>query len=112
MPQNKIRYIQDINKIYAERIKKLTPFEQKVLKAICRIPFGEVRSYAWVAKAAGHPGAGRAVGQALRKNPLPLIIPCHRVINSSGKIGGYTPAGAGLKKEILKFEKEFLNEPG
>ena len=60
---------------------RLTAFEQRVLRITSTIPFGETRSYAWVAKKAGRPKAVRAVGQALRKNPFPLLIPCHRVIH-------------------------------
>ncbi|MFH1776395.1 MAG: MGMT family protein [Candidatus Omnitrophota bacterium] len=88
-------------------IKTLTPFEQKVLKVVASVPFGRTQSYSWVAKKAGNAHAVRAVGQALKKNPLPLIIPCHRVINKDGKIGGYSP-GQDIKKEILDFEGNFL----
>ncbi|MFH1655763.1 MAG: MGMT family protein [Candidatus Omnitrophota bacterium] len=83
---------------------KLTPFEKKVLKITSQIPLGQVRSYKWVAKKLGQPHATRAVGQALKKNPYPMIIPCHRVIRSDGSLGGYAK-GKKLKKKLLLFEK-------
>ncbi len=69
-----------------------------------KIPCGETRSYAWVAKEIGKPKATRAVAQALKRNPWPLIIPCHRVIASDGKIGGYA-YGISLKKLFLSLER-------
>lgn len=80
-------------------------FAKKVYKAVLSIPFGEVRTYKWVAKRAGRPKASRAVGQILKNNPYPLIIPCHRVVKSSGCIGGYA-WGAGKKKRILDLERQ------
>ena len=88
-------------------IKKLTSFERDVLKAACMIGPGETRSYAWIARKINRPNSQRAVGQALKKNPLPFIIPCHRVVKSTGDSGGYA-LGADIKKELLKFEKEFM----
>ncbi len=66
-----------------------TPFQRRVWKATREIPYGQVRSYKWVAEKMGSPAACRAVGNALAANPLPLIIPCHRVIRSDGKPGGF-----------------------
>lgn len=87
-----------------EQILKLTEFEKKVY-AVCRlIPFGETRSYAWIAKRIGHPKACRAVGNALHKNPFAPAVPCHRVIRSNGRIGGFA-AGITKKKRLLKQEK-------
>jgi methylated-DNA-[protein]-cysteine S-methyltransferase len=83
----------------------MTPFAKKVYKAVLSISLGEVRSYKWVAKKCGSPSAFRAVGQALKNNPWPIIIPCHRVIASGGRIGGYS-GGIGRKKKLLKLEKE------
>jgi len=77
----------------------LGEFQQAVLGITARIPFGEVRSYGWIAKAVGDPGAARAVGTALATNPVPLIIPCHRVVKSDGTLGGYS--FPGVKKEWL-----------
>jgi O-6-methylguanine DNA methyltransferase len=82
----------------------LTDFEKKVLRITCQIPFGQMRSYKWVARKLGAPKATRAVGQALKKNPYPIIIPCHRVIKSDGSLGGYAK-GKQLKKKLLQFEK-------
>ncbi len=69
------------------------------------IPLGETRTYAWVAKAIGKPGAVRAVGTALRKNPFPLIIPCHRVVKSNGHLGKYAGCADGRKKKLIEMEK-------
>lgn len=80
-----------------------TAFQRKVYRAILAIPAGEVRSYAWVARTIGNPAACRAVGQALKRNPYPVIIPCHRVIRSDGTIGGYS-RGISRKKKLLNYE--------
>jgi len=85
----------------------MTPFAQKIYQIVSRIPIGEVRTYKWVAQKAGKPGASRAVGQVLKRNPYPLIIPCHRVINSDNKLGGYA-FGVNKKKLLLDMEKEIL----
>ena len=82
-----------------------TAFQQAVWKAAAKIPSGETRSYAWVAKRIRNPKAVRAVGQALGANPVPIIIPCHRVIGSSGSLGGYS-GGIGMKQKLLKLETE------
>jgi methylated-DNA-[protein]-cysteine S-methyltransferase len=81
----------------------LPPFEQEVLRMLARIPRGEVRSYAWLAREIGRPKAVRAVGNALAKNPVPLLLPCHRVVPSSGGVGNYI-FGAETKREILERE--------
>ena len=81
----------------------LSDFEKSVYKAILKIPAGEVRSYKWVAEAIGKPKAYRAVGNALHKNPHPVIVPCHRVIKSDGSIGGFA-LGLKMKRRLLKRE--------
>ncbi len=89
-----------------EKIDKdpnLTLFQKKVLKTVLKIPKGEVRSYAWVAQKAGFRAAARAVGQALKRNPYAPHVPCHRVIASSGAIGGYS-GGLRKKRELLRKE--------
>lgn len=86
----------------------MTFFAKKVYKIVLRIPVGEVRSYKWVAKQAGSPGAFRAVGTILKNNPYPLIIPCHRVVKSDSAIGGYV-FGVKQKKLILALEKEIAS---
>ncbi len=79
-------------------------FEKKVYIAVSKIPRGEVRSYKWVAAKIGSPDAARAVGNALNKNPYPVIIPCHRVIRSDGSLGGFSK-GASAKLKLLRSEK-------
>ncbi|MFH1460513.1 MAG: MGMT family protein [Candidatus Omnitrophota bacterium] len=88
-------------------LKDMTAFERAVLKVTCSILPGQVRTYKWVARKIGCPNAQRAVGQALKKNPLPLLIPCHRVISASGKIGGYA-YGKETKKILLDFEQGLI----
>ena len=83
----------------------MTEFENKVLRVVSRIPLGEVRSYKWVAKRCGCPKAYRAVANALKKNPYPLFIPCHRVIKSSCHVGGYA-LGKNLKLNLINLEKK------
>lgn len=80
-----------------------TAFQQQVWEITRLIPYGETRSYAWVAEQIGQPRAVRAVGQALGKNPLPIIIPCHRVITSNSKLGGFG-GGVEMKKRLLSLE--------
>lgn len=82
----------------------LTNFQKEVLKLVLKIPVGKTRSYSWIAKELGRPKAIRAVGNALKKNPLPLIIPCHRVIRKNGSAGGYL-WGERFKKKLLEVEK-------
>jgi methylated-DNA-[protein]-cysteine S-methyltransferase len=82
----------------------LPPFTQAVLKVTEAIPYGEIRSYRWIAEQLGKPGATRAVGNALARNPIPFIIPCHRVVRSDGSLGGYA-LGLNWKKKLLKLEK-------
>jgi methylated-DNA-[protein]-cysteine S-methyltransferase len=82
----------------------LSPFQQKVLACTAEIPRGAVRSYGFIAHAIGHPGASRAVGTALAKNPLPWVIPCHRVIHADGKLGAYSGGGTAIKARLLELE--------
>ncbi len=84
-------------------ISELTPFEQAVLRAAARIPPGEVRSYAWVATQVGKPRAARAVGRVMARNPLPLLFPCHRVVDSSGDLHDYY-YGLETKARLLEME--------
>lgn len=82
-----------------------TPFRDSVLECLMGIPYGEVRTYAEVAAATGSGGAYRAVGTACASNPLPIIIPCHRVVPSSGGVGSYI-GGSSLKGRLIDFERE------
>lgn len=78
-------------------------FEKKVWNAACSIPYGQTRSYSVIAGICGSPNASRAVGNALGKNPVMLIVPCHRIIKSDGSYGGFS-AGPDLKKKLLELE--------
>lgn len=80
-----------------------TAFEMKVWRAIRGIPWGSTLSYKEIAGRIGNPGAARAAGGACGKNPVPLIIPCHRVLGSNGSLGGYT-GGIDIKKRLLAIE--------
>jgi len=80
-----------------------TSFQREVWEITSLIPYGETRSYAWVAEQIKKPKAMRAVGQALARNPLPVIVPCHRVLNIDGKLGGYS-GGVEMKKHLLFLE--------
>ncbi len=84
-------------------LERFTPFQRAVLETVAAIPRGEVRSYGEVALEVGHPGAARAVGEVMRTNRIPVLIPCHRVIRSGGDIGRYTPDPA-IKRRLLRLE--------
>ena len=81
-----------------------TDFQKKVWKELQKISYGEVKSYSEIAKQIGNKNAQRAVGSACNKNPIMIIIPCHRVISKSGKIGGFE-YGVNLKEKLLHLEK-------
>ncbi len=85
-------------------LRGLSEFERAVLLKALEIPDGEVRPYRWIAKEIGHPDAVRAVGTALAKNPVPLLIPCHRVVRSDGSIGNYSLGGRRAKRTLLQVE--------
>ncbi len=82
----------------------MTPFAGRVLDVVRRIPFGTLRSYKWVAREAGSPKAARAVGQVLARNPLPIVVPCHRVVESDGTLGGYSGGGTDMKRRLIEIE--------
>ncbi len=84
-----------------------TVFQRKVWNKIGKIPYGELRTYKWIASEIGNINAVRAVGNAVGENPVPPIIPCHRVIRTDGKLGGFS-SGIHLKKWLLKLEKSPL----
>lgn len=83
-----------------------TPFQRAVWETTRKIPYGKTHTYAWVAAQAGRPLAARAAGQALGRNPVPIIVPCHRVLSADGGLGGFSGTG-GLttKKLLLKLEE-------
>jgi O-6-methylguanine DNA methyltransferase len=84
-------------------ITGLSEFQMKVLKALQKVRRGDVRTYAWLARQAGRPGAARAVGNTMARNPIPILIPCHRVVPSSGGTGNYG-LGKPRKRELLSRE--------
>jgi methylated-DNA-[protein]-cysteine S-methyltransferase len=81
-----------------------TPFQSRVWEAARKIPYGQTRSYGWIAQQIGNPKASRAVGQALGRNPFPIIVPCHRVIAGDGGLGGFS-GGLDMKNKLLALEK-------
>ena len=93
---------------YPAKINGASPFDRKVWKVVSQIPYGQTRSYSWIARKMGHPRATRAVGGSCGRNPLPLLIPCHRVITQSGKLGGYT-GGIQIKIRLLELESRNTN---
>jgi O-6-methylguanine DNA methyltransferase len=84
-------------------LEDLSPFTRRVLEATCEIPHGETRSYEWLANSIGMPEAARAVGNALAANPVPLAIPCHRVLGRNGELGEYA-LGLTTKRALLAAE--------
>ena len=86
-------------------MRGLTKFQSEVYEAVARIPYGAVRSYGQIAAQVGRPGAARGVGGAMACNPLPIIIPCHRVVGASGALIGYSaPGGVMSKRWLLRME--------
>lgn len=82
-----------------------TPFQREVYGAVAHIGYGAVKSYAEVAREIGRPRAARGVGSAMARNPLPIIIPCHRVVGSGGALIGYSaPGGVATKRALLRME--------
>jgi len=81
----------------------LSEFSQKVIEELRRIPYGELTSYSRIGKRLGYKNAARAVGQAVSRNPVPIIIPCHRVVREDGSVGGFS-LGLKIKKKLLAAE--------
>lgn len=107
LPQRLCRYLKGEKVDFPDKLDLAgaTPFQRSVWEIVRSIPYGETRSYAWVAQQLGKPGGARAVGQALARNPLPVIIPCHRVVKGNGGLGGYT-AGLRFKRYLLDLEAD------
>lgn len=82
-----------------------TPFQQKVWRALTEIPYGETRAYSEIAAAVGSPRAARAVGMANHVNPIPVVIPCHRVVGKGGSLTGYA-GGLDMKTALLELERK------
>lgn len=82
-----------------------TPFRRLVSETVQRIPAGEARSYAQVAREVGSPGAARGVGSVMARNPLPIVVPCHRVVATDGALTGFSaPGGVASKEWLLRHE--------
>ena len=109
--------VRELNSFLAGKLKEFsvpikmhgTDFQTLVWEKVREIPYGETRTYKQVADSIGHPGAERAVGNALHVNPMQIIIPCHRVINSRGKLSGYA-LGTDIKRRLLCMEGAIQNE--
>ncbi|HET8569720.1 MAG TPA: methylated-DNA--[protein]-cysteine S-methyltransferase [Candidatus Limnocylindria bacterium] len=86
-------------------LRGLTPFQRRILRATARVPYGELTTYADVARRAGSGRATRAAGAALGANPVPIVVPCHRVVASDGSLGGYA-GGLRTKRRLLALERE------
>ena len=84
-----------------------TSFQKKIWQLLCEIPFGETATYGQIAARAGNPKASRAVGLANNRNPIPVLIPCHRVIGSNGKLVGYA-GGLDIKRKLLDIEQNAI----
>jgi len=91
-------------------LRGATAFQRRVWLAVRDIPYGETRSYSQIARQVGSPGAARAVGQAMAANPLPIIVPCHRVIGSDGNLCGFG-GGLDVKRRLLEMEGALKNNP-
>lgn len=101
-------YLQGIRKEFNFPINPQgTPFQLQVWQALRHIPYGETRSYKQIAEAIGHPKAVRAVGMANNRNPILIVVPCHRVIGANGKLVGYA-AGLPLKEHLLRLENHSI----
>lgn len=111
LPQRITRYLSGERVKFADAVDMdgTSPFQHRVLDVLLQIPYGETRSYGWVARAVGVPQGPRAVGQAVARNPVPLIIPCHRVVGSNG-LGGFG-GGLDLKRLLLRLESGGTSTP-
>ncbi len=99
-------YFQGLRKSFALKLDlKGTKFQNDVWRALLGIPFGETRSYGQLARQLGNPRATRAVGAANGRNPISIVVPCHRVIGSSGKLTGFA-GGLGTKAQLLELERD------
>jgi methylated-DNA-[protein]-cysteine S-methyltransferase len=106
LPHRLRRYLEGETVDFPDKMDlfEATRFQQDVWRIVRTIPYGETRSYGWVANKLGSPKAARGVGQALARNPLPIVIPCHRVISSNGNLGGFG-GGVEIKKFLLRLEQ-------
>lgn len=95
----------DLRQVPVALPESLTPFQQRVLQLCRKIPYGQIATYGELARRAGHPRAARAVGNVMAANRVPIVIPCHRVVPSGGKLGRYSaPGGDRTKLRLLELE--------
>jgi len=106
------RVAREVNQYFEGKLRKFSvpldlrgwsPFAKRVWRATSRIPFGQTKTYGWLADRVGGPNFARAVGGALSSNPIPLIVPCHRVVGANGELGGFT-GELWIKRWLLEFE--------
>lgn len=103
--------IQDLRSVAVD-LSDATPFFRQIYEATRQIPPGQTRTYGEIAKAVGQPAAAQEVGQAMAKNPVPIIVPCHRVSAAGGKLGGFSaPGGPATKAKLLALEGAQVNLP-
>jgi methylated-DNA-[protein]-cysteine S-methyltransferase len=103
--------VQDFRSIALD-LEGVTPFFRHIYEVTRQIPPGQTRTYGEIAKAVGHPAAAQEVGQAMAKNPVPIIVPCHRVSAAGGKLGGFSaPGGPATKAKLLAIEGAPVNRP-
>jgi O-6-methylguanine DNA methyltransferase len=110
-PEKTRRYAREMEEYFAGKRREFsfpldlrgTDFQKRCWEALLGIPYGETKSYAEIARAVGRPGAFRAVGQANHRNPVAIVVPCHRVITSQGGLGGYG-GGLEVKRHLLRLE--------
>lgn len=109
LPRRVVRYLGGERVTFNDKLdwSGASSFRRAVWEATRAIPYGETRSYGWVAEEVGRSKAARAVGQALAANPMPVVVPCHRVIGSDGRLTGFT-GGLEMKKQLLKIEETSL----
>ncbi|GAU08521.1 methylated-DNA--[protein]-cysteine S-methyltransferase [Desulfoplanes formicivorans] len=101
-------YLEGTRKVFSVPLNPLgTPFQKKVWQVLGDIPYGEVRTYKEVATSLGNPNGARAVGMAAANNPIPVIIPCHRVVGTNGSLTGFA-FGLGIKQALLDTEQQDL----
>lgn len=87
----------------ATDVERLTPFNRRVLEALAQVPYGALTTYGTLANEAGRPRAARAVGTVMNRNPIPIVLPCHRVVGSTGSLVGYA-GGLDRKQKLLELE--------
>ncbi len=91
-------------------LSSTTPFQRRVLRVVAGVPFGSTASYGEIAARAGSPGAARAIGQVMARNPLALFVPCHRIVAADGSLGGFG-GGLALKRALLEHEQRGRSGP-